>query len=79
MHKCPRRCDGSDDCVVPGSRDKDSSYAAHELKTQYGMRSLTVTWAPRIHTESLNAEAGRRRPEASARFDIGIAATRTLR
>lgn len=46
-----RRHDGSYDCVVPGSGGKDSFYAAHVLKTKYGMHPLTVTWAPHIYTE----------------------------
>jgi len=46
-----RRHDGSYDCLVPGSGGKDSVYAAHVLKTKYGMHPLTVTWAPHIHTE----------------------------
>ena len=46
-----RRTDGRYDCIVPGSGGKDSFYAAHVLKTKYGMHPLTVTWAPHIHTE----------------------------
>ena len=46
-----RRTDGSYDCVVPGSGGKDSFYAAHVLKYEYGMHPLTVTWAPHLHTE----------------------------
>lgn len=46
-----RRNDGSYDCVVPGSGGKDSFYAAHVLKYQYGMHPLTVTWAPHIYTD----------------------------
>lgn len=46
-----RRADGRYDCIVPGSGGKDSFYAAHVLKTKYGMHPLTVTWAPHIHTE----------------------------
>jgi N-acetyl sugar amidotransferase len=46
-----RRNDGSYDCLVPGSGGKDSFYAAHVLKYQYGMHPLTVTWAPHIYTE----------------------------
>jgi N-acetyl sugar amidotransferase len=46
-----RRNDGSYDCVVPGSGGKDSFYAAHKLKYEYGMHPLTVTWAPHIYTE----------------------------
>lgn len=46
------RGDGkSYDCLVPGSGGKDSFYAAHILKTKYGMTPLTVTWAPHIYTE----------------------------
>jgi len=46
-----RSTDGSYDCVVPGSGGKDSFYAAHMLRTKYGMHPLTVTWAPHIYTE----------------------------
>lgn len=46
-----RRTDGRYDCLVPGSGGKDSVYAAHMLKTKYGMHPLTVTWAPHIYTE----------------------------
>lgn len=46
-----RRSDGHYDCVVPGSGGKDSFYAAHILRTRYGMHPLTVTWAPHIYTE----------------------------
>jgi N-acetyl sugar amidotransferase len=45
-----RRSDGGYDCLVPGSGGKDSFYAAHVLKHQYGMKPLTVTWAPHIYT-----------------------------
>src|SRR5207245_7298857 len=46
-----RRGDGGYDCAVPGSGGKDSFYAAHKLKYEYGMHPLTVTWAPHIYTE----------------------------
>ncbi len=46
-----RRTDGSYDCLVPGSGGKDSFYAAHKLKYEYGMHPLTVTWAPQIYTD----------------------------
>jgi N-acetyl sugar amidotransferase len=46
-----RRHDGRYDCIVPGSGGKDSFYAAHKLKYEYGMHPLTVTWAPHIHTD----------------------------
>lgn len=46
-----RRNDGSYDCVVPGSGGKDSFYAAHVLKNEFGMHPLTVTWAPHIYTD----------------------------
>jgi len=45
-----RKNDGSYDCLVPGSGGKDSFYAAHLLKTIYGMHPLTITWAPHIYT-----------------------------
>jgi len=46
-----RRDDDAYDCVVPGSGGKDSFYAAHMLKYEYGMHPLTVTWAPHIYTD----------------------------
>jgi N-acetyl sugar amidotransferase len=46
-----RSRNGSYDCIVPGSGGKDSFYAAHILKTRFGMHPLTVTWAPHIYTE----------------------------
>lgn len=46
-----RRNDGHYDCLLPGSGGKDSFYAAHKLKYEYGMNPLTVTWAPHIYTE----------------------------
>ena len=42
---------GDYDCLVPGSGGKDSFYASHVLKYEYGMHPLTVTWAPHIYTE----------------------------
>ena len=45
-----RRDDGRYDCIVPGSGGKDSFFAAHVLKHNYGMHPLTVTWAPHIYT-----------------------------
>jgi N-acetyl sugar amidotransferase len=46
-----RKTDGSYDCLVPGSGGKDSFYAAHKLKYEYGMHPLTVTWAPHVYTD----------------------------
>lgn len=46
-----RRNDGNYDVLVPGSGGKDSFYAAHKLKYEYGMHPLTVTWAPHRYTE----------------------------
>lgn len=46
-----RRNDGHYDCLVPGSGGKDSFYAAHKLKYEYGMNPLTVTWAPHVYTD----------------------------
>ena len=46
-----RRNDGRADIVVPGSGGKDSIYAAHVLKNEFGMHPLTVTWAPHLYTE----------------------------
>jgi len=46
-----RSRNGSYDCIVPGSGGKDSFYASHKLRYEYGMHPLTVTWAPHIYTE----------------------------
>ena len=46
-----RKTNGQYDCIVPGSGGKDSFFAAHKLKYQYGMHPLTVTWAPHVYTE----------------------------
>lgn len=46
-----RSKDGSYDCIVPGSGGKDSFFAAHQLRYNYGMHPLTVTWAPHIYTD----------------------------
>lgn len=45
-----RREDGRFDVIVPSSGGKDSSRVAHELKYNYGMHPLTVTWAPFEYT-----------------------------
>jgi N-acetyl sugar amidotransferase len=46
-----RSNDASYDCLVPGSGGKDSFYAAHMLKHEFGMHPLTVTWAPHMVTD----------------------------
>ena len=46
-----RKKNGDHDCLVPGSGGKDSAFAAHILKTKYGMNPLAVTWAPNMWTE----------------------------
>lgn len=46
-----RSRNGSFDCIVPGSGGKDSFYAAHKLKYEFGMNPLTVTWAPHVYTD----------------------------
>jgi N-acetyl sugar amidotransferase len=46
-----RKNDGSYDVIVPGSGGKDGSYVAHQLKHEFGMNPLTVTWAPHIYTD----------------------------
>ena len=45
-----RRSDGKYDVVIPASGGKDSGRVAHELKENYGMNPLTVTWAPFEYT-----------------------------
>ena len=39
------------DVVVPSSGGKDSCYVAHQLKHEYGMNPLLVTWAPLRYTD----------------------------
>ncbi|RJQ27360.1 N-acetyl sugar amidotransferase [Candidatus Parcubacteria bacterium] len=46
-----RSKDGIFDCIVPASGGKDSCYVAHQLKYEYGMHPLTVTWAPAMFTD----------------------------
>lgn len=46
-----RRNDGHYDVLVPSSGGKDSVYVAHMLKFKYGMKPLTMTWAPSVYTE----------------------------
>jgi N-acetyl sugar amidotransferase len=45
-----RRNDGRYDVLVPGSGGKDSVRAAYELKYNYGMNPLLVTWPPQLMT-----------------------------
>lgn len=45
-----RSKDGSWDVIVPASGGKDSCYVAHQLKYEYGMHPLSVTWAPAMFT-----------------------------
>lgn len=46
-----RRDDGTWDVIVPSSGGKDSSYVSYILKEKYGMKPLTVTWAPSVPTD----------------------------
>ncbi|MDC1122013.1 N-acetyl sugar amidotransferase [Nitrospinaceae bacterium] len=46
-----RKTDGRFDCVVPSSGGKDSCFVAHQLKHEYGMHPITVTWSPLWYTE----------------------------
>ena len=39
------------DVIVPCSGGKDGSYVAHQLKNEYGMNPLCVTWSPLKYTE----------------------------
>lgn len=39
------------DVIVPSSGGKDSTFVAHQLQYKYGLRVLTVTWAPHVYTE----------------------------
>jgi N-acetyl sugar amidotransferase len=45
-----RRDDGRFDVIVPSSGGKDSGRVAHELKYNYGLHPLTITWAPFEYT-----------------------------
>ena len=42
---------GPYNCIVGGSGGKDSAFQSHVLKYKYGMKPLTVTWAPHIYTD----------------------------
>ncbi len=46
-----RRNDGRFDVIVPCSGGKDGSYVAHQLKREYNMNPLCVSWSPNIATE----------------------------
>ena len=46
-----RKTNGDYDVIVPSSGGKDSGFVAHQLKYQYGMNPLTVTWSPLKATE----------------------------
>ena len=45
-----KRNDGNYEVIVPASGGKDSGFVAHLLQYKYGMKVLTVTWAPHIYT-----------------------------
>ena len=42
---------GQYNCLIGGSGGKDSAFQSHVLKYKYGMRPLTITWAPHIYTD----------------------------
>jgi N-acetyl sugar amidotransferase len=46
-----KRTDGGYEVIVPSSGGKDSVFVAHQLRHKYGMKVLTVTWAPHLYTE----------------------------
>jgi len=46
-----RSKNGEFDIVVPCSGGKDSDFVAHQLKNEYGMNPLCVTWAPLRYTD----------------------------
>ena len=46
-----KKLPGQYNCLVGGSGGKDSVFQSHILKYKYGMRPLTVTWAPHMYTE----------------------------
>ena len=41
-----RKNNGDFDVIVPCSGGKDGSYVAHQLKEEFGMTPLGVTWSP---------------------------------
>ncbi len=46
-----RKSNGDYDIIVPCSGGKDGSWVAHQLKHEYGMNPLCVTWSPLKYTE----------------------------
>lgn len=46
-----RKTNGDFDVLVPCSGGKDGSYVAHQLKHEFGMNPLCVTWSPLMPTE----------------------------
>ena len=42
---------GNYDCIVPMSGGKDSTYVAHKLRNDLGLKPLTVTSRPPLETE----------------------------
>lgn len=63
-------CEEHQVCLVPGSGGKDSMYAAHLLKTKYGMEVTTVTAAAILYTD-----IGRKNHEAFTRIADNIMLT----
>ena len=46
-----RKSNGDYDIIVPCSGGKDGSWVAHQLKHEYGMHPLCVTWSPLRYTD----------------------------
>ncbi len=46
-----RKSNGDYDIIIPCSGGKDGSWVAHQLKHEYGMHPLCVTWSPLKYTE----------------------------
>jgi|TARA_B100001093_G_scaffold512506_1_gene582499 N-acetyl sugar amidotransferase len=46
-----RKDNGEYDILIPCSGGKDGDYVAHQMKYEYGMNPLTVTWSPLKYTE----------------------------
>ena len=46
-----RKNNGEYDILIPCSGGKDGSYVAHQMKYEFGMNPLTVTWSPLSATE----------------------------
>ena len=46
-----RKNNGEFDILIPCSGGKDGSYVAHQMKYEFGMNPLAVTWSPLKYTD----------------------------